>query len=185
MSLTSQINNLIANRPKYKISDQYFVNQALARNAAFGRDRASEIQEGNIQRLGANAAYQAQNYSNSTGSLLSSLSDIFGNMGGDLTTLASNEAGMRSQRLNTAMQTDKDLAEEQDKEWNYNVNEPYQMKLKELVDRRKARQELLGKVFDTVASVGTLGAMGAFKGGLKFFGGSGGGSSAGTTDDGQ
>ena len=45
------------------------------------------------------------------------------------------------------------MIDEQDKAWNFNVNEPYQNQIQELRDRRKFRQELLFKAIDTAGAV--------------------------------
>ena len=46
------------------------------------------------------------------------------------------------------------LAEEKDKAWNYNVNEPYQNQMNYLVQKKRARTETAWKMMDFVASLG-------------------------------
>ena len=76
MSLNKQIQNLIRNRPKYNISDEYYANQGLATNNAFGRDRSVMAQEANIGQSAADSMYDAGNLSGSASALLGVLANV-------------------------------------------------------------------------------------------------------------
>ena len=52
------------------------------------------------------------------------------------------------------------MIDEKDKQWNFNVNEPYQNQLQALRDKKKFRQEMLFKALDTVGSLGISAASG-------------------------
>ncbi len=58
------------------------------------------------------------------------------------------------------------MAEEKDKAWNYNVNEPYQLKLNQLVQQKKARADMLGKVLDIAGTAGAFALGGPVGAGL-------------------
>lgn len=157
MDINDEITSLIAARPKYKVDGAYGQNQAMARANTFGRDKAIQGQENNIESDATNAIGTAQDYSSSTSGLLSTLSQITGNKNNALRGLATDEASIQQQKLNQVYGTNKDMAEENDKAWNYNVNEPYQKKLNYLVQKKKTQDENLFKILDTVGSLG-LGA---------------------------
>lgn len=169
MSLNQQIKDLINNRPKYNIAAQYGQNQALATSQAFGRDRSIQQQESNIEQDSANTVNDAQMYSSSTSGLLDALSKITSNKNSALRGLAADESAIQNQKISQLYGANTAQAEEQDKAWNYNVNQPYQLKLNALVQRKKNRSELLSKGLDLVGSAaafalgGPLGA-GVFKG---------------------
>jgi hypothetical protein len=153
MSLNRKLKKLIENRPQYEISDEYYKNQALAQNAAFGRDSAIQQQEQNINQSAADSIGQAQEVSSSTGSILSTLAAINNNKNSALQDLGVQEGQVSRANRQDYMGSNAALAEEQDKQWNYNVNEPYQNQIQSLRDRKKARQEAAFKVLDTVGSV--------------------------------
>lgn len=150
--LTSQINDLIRKRPKYKISDEYAQNQGLATSQAFGRDRSIQQQETNLGEEAAGAISRAQDVSSSSSGLLNAIQNIVGSKNTALRGLAADEAAIQNQKIMQLYGVNKDAAEEQDKAWNYNVNQPYQTRMNELVQRRKARQENLFKVLDTLTA---------------------------------
>lgn len=153
-----EISKLISQKPTYNINPEYAQNQAIAQNKAYGRNRAFQTQEQNIDQSAADATNQAQQYSSSTSSILNTLSSITGQKIGALRGLGQDEAQYQGQAINDVMGTNAALAEEKDKAWNYNVNEPYQLKMNQLVQQKKNKQEMLGKLLDTVGAIGTLGA---------------------------
>lgn len=166
--LNSQISDLISKRPKYNISQQYGDNQGLAKANAFGRDRSSMIQESNIEQDAANATAQGKDVASSSSGLLNMLSQITSNKNNALRGVASDEAAIQQQKLGQVFATNKDMAEEQDKAWDYNVNQPYQNKIQDLRLRRKNRSEMLGKILDTAGSFGISALTGGFgKGGQQ------------------
>lgn len=157
-NLKKQIDELIKNRPEYEIQDEAYENQALAKNQAFGRDRGIMQAEENIQTQSADAVGQAQQVSNSSNALLDTISGITGNANNSLRSLGVDEARIQSQRMGDVYGTNNAMIDEQDKAWNFNVNEPYQNQIQELRNRRKARQENLFKVLDTIGGLGVSAA---------------------------
>ena len=159
MGLNKKIKNLLKNRPQYEIQNEAFENQALAKNQAFGRDRGIQQAEQNIMTQGADAMGQAQQVSGSTNALLDTLAGITSNQNENLRDLGVNEAQLQSDRMRDLYGANNAMIDEQDKAWNFNVNEPYQNQLQALRDKKKFRQELLGKAIDTVGGLATAGAM--------------------------
>lgn len=152
--LNRQIDDQITNRPEYEISDNYDTNQAIALNNAFGRDNSIMQQESNLENSASDAIGQAQQYSSSTDALLNTLSSITNNKNNALRNLAGDEAAIQQQKLGAYMGANTAMAEEQDKAWNYNTNQPYQNELQRLVQKKKNRQENLWKGIDAVTSLG-------------------------------
>lgn len=187
MSLNSQIKDLITNRPKYKIQPGYAENQdiagqnvALAKNTAFGRSRAIMAQEKNIDQNAADTMYAAGNESGSTSALLNTLATVNNSRNTALRGLAADEATIQNANLSQVynqeaglMNANNAMSEEKDKEWNYNVNEPYMNQLNMLVQKKKFRQELLMKGLDVVGSIAKSGAK-ASSGSVSSSGGWGG-----------
>lgn len=168
-NLKKQIDELIKNRPKYEIKDEAYENQALAKNQAFGRDRGIQQAESNILANQANAVGESQQVSNSTNALLGTLEGMTGNVNNSLRSLGVDEANVASGRMRDLYGANNAMIDEQDKEWNFNVNEPYQNQIQELRNRRKARQENFFKILDTIGGLGVSAATGgAFGAGGTF-----------------
>jgi len=168
-NLKKQIDELIKNRPQYSIQDEAFENQALAKNQAFGRDRGIQQAESNIMANQANAVGQAQQVSNSTNALLGTVEGITGNVNNSLRSLGVDEANVASGRMRDLYGANNAMIDEKDKEWNFNVNEPYQNQIQELRNRRKAKQENFFKILDTIGGLGVSAAAGgAFGAGGTF-----------------
>jgi len=159
-SLKSQLDALLANRPEYKISDEYGENTGLATANAFGRDRAIMGQENNIEQESADALGEASQVSSSTSSLLNTIAGISDSKNTALRGLATDEAGIQRGKMQDLYGANLASAEEKDKAFDYNVNQPYQNKVDELRKRRKQRQENAWKIADTIASLGLSAATG-------------------------
>jgi len=153
-NLKKQIDELIKNRPEYSIQDEAYQNQALAKNQAFGRDRGIQQAESNIQTQAADAVGQAQQVSGSSNAILDTIAGITGNANNSLRSLGVDEANIQSGRMRDLYGANNAMIDEQDKEWNFNVNEPYQNQIQELRNRRKAKQENFFKILDTIGSLG-------------------------------
>lgn len=145
---------LLNNRPTYSINDEAFDNQALARSSAFGRDRAIQMQEQQLEKGSANTINQARDVSSSTSGLLSTLAAIQANQDESRVNLATTEAGIQRQNRADLYNANADMIDEKDKAFDYNVNQPYQNKIQELRDRRKAKGELIGNVVGGITSIG-------------------------------
>jgi len=154
-SLNRQLSDLIKNRPEYTINEGAFENQAMAESQAFGRDRAIMGMENQIEQNTADALGQAQQATTSSSALLSTLGKLNESKNASLRGLATDEAAIQRDKLRDLYGANAALGEEMDKAWNFNVNEPYQNQIQAIRDKKKARQENLWKIIDTVTSAGT------------------------------
>lgn len=162
MSLKKKINKLIQNRPKYKVDPSYANNVAIAKSQAFGRNQSIVNAEENIANSTADLAYSAGSQTNSSAGILATINSLSQGQNRSFENLAGQEAGIQQQNIGMLYGANNALAEENDKAFEYNVNEPYQNKLAELRERRKNRQETVGKIFDTVGSIGINAITGGF-----------------------
>lgn len=157
-SLNRRINDLIENSPQYQIQDEAYENQALAKNMAFGEDRGLMQAEENIRTQSANAIGNVQQVSNSTQAIIDAMANITGQENQSLADVGVQKANVQSDRMRDLYGANNAMIDEQDKAWNFNVNEPYQNQVQALRDRKKFRQELLGKAIDTVGGIAGAGA---------------------------
>lgn len=163
-----KIDKLLKNAPKYKIADEAYENQNLARSAAFGRNRAIQMQEENIDQGTANAAATVAGVSSNTSDLLSTIAAISANATGAKRGLAQDEASVQQENMANLYNVNQAMIDEKDKEWDYNTNMPFQNKLKSLRDRKQAR----ANAFNTVLG-GLFSGAGALLGNPGIFGGGG------------
>lgn len=138
---TKKLKNELANAPKYKITDEAFENQAIAKSEAYGRDRSIQMQEQNISQEAANAAGQARDITSSTSALLNTISQINAAKTQGLRGLAQDEAGLMNQKKQQLMGANNAMIDEKDKAWNYNENMPFQMRVAMYRDKIKSNQE--------------------------------------------
>lgn len=174
MSLKKKIERQLANRPKYEMSDQYLDNQALARSAAFGRDRSIQQQEDNIEQQSADAIGMAGQVSNSASGILATLSSITDSKNSALRNLAVDEASIQRGKLQDLYGANTAIAEEQDKEFEYNVNMPYQKKLEYLQNRKKRREQMTDQIIGSVVGLGSAALTGGASSAAGTAGGGGG-----------
>lgn len=154
----------------YQIQDEVYDNQALAKARAFGRDRTVQMAEENVDQDVASGISQAKNISGNTGAVLDTLRAIATGGIDTKRNLAMEEVSTRDQRMGELYDANQQLAEEKDKQWNFNVNEPYQNKIQALRQKRRFRQELAMKAVDVA---GTIGAAALTGGGSLFAKGAG------------
>ncbi len=177
-----KLNKLIENRPKYKIADEAFDNQAIAKAEAYGRDRAIQGQEQQLEQDAANAATNVKDVTSGTSGLLSTIAAIEANKNATRRGLAQDEASLMSGKKSQLLGVNNQMIDEKDKEWNYNENMPYQMKVAALRDRIKYNQEMASQQFAASSNFMTnMFAGGGFNwggGGQGGSGGSGGGGSS-------
>ncbi len=152
----------LKNAPKYKIQDEAFENQSLARSQAYGRDRAIQTQEENITQEAENSANNAAKVTGSTSSLLSTIAAINANKNQNLRGLGQDEAAMKNAKMQQLYGANNAMIDEKDKAWNYNTNMPYQMKIAALRDKIQSNTEMSAKGVDYEASTSSsfMGSMG-------------------------
>lgn len=174
MGLNRDIRNQIKKMPKYKINDEAFQTQNIARAEAFGKDRDIQLAQEDIDADVAAATGDAKDITNSTSALLAALTDI--NQGGfnAKRDLAKFESGdLRRQKIGNLYQANDMMIDEKDKAWNQNVMAPWDAKLRALNQKKANRSAFWNNVVG-----GLLSAGGSFLGG-----GGGGASNSGTNID--
>lgn len=167
MSLNKKMRRLIKNRPIYEINQEVFDNQAIARGAAFGRDRSIQMQEEQLEQSAANAVSEVKDVTSSTSGLLSTIAAIQAGQDSARRDLAITEANIKQGNRQDLLATNQAVIEEKDKAFDYNVNQPYQNKIQALRDRKKARGELVGGIIGGLTSIGASAASGGFSNLLK------------------
>ncbi len=162
-----QLQKEIANAPRYKVQDEAYENQAIARSQAYGRDRSIQMQQENIGQEAANSAYNASRVTGSTSSLLSTIAAINANKNQNLRGLGQDEASLMNQKRQQLYGANNAMIDEKDKSWNYNVNMPYQMKIAALRDKIQGNSEQInsGINYETSTSSSFMGSMGGMMGG--------------------
>lgn len=142
----------IRRAPKYKIQDEAYENQAVAKNQAYGRDRTIQMQQENIEQEAATASGQAKDVTNSTSDLLSTIAAINANKNTNLRGLSQDEAALQNVKMQNLYGVNNAMIDEKDKAWNYNINMPYQMKIAALRDKIQSNSEMSAKGVDYEAS---------------------------------
>lgn len=148
------MDRLIANRPQYKVQSEASQNQAIARSQVYGRNRAIQNQETQLNQDTSNAVADIKDVTSGTSGLLSTLSAIQANKDQTRRNFAGQEAQIQQQNTGQLLNTNQAMIDEQDKAWNFNVNEPYQNQIAALRERKKARGELAGSIIGAVGSIG-------------------------------
>lgn len=184
--LKTRISRAIKGMPKYTINDEAFENQALARSQAFGRNRAVQMQESNIEQSAADAANQASGITGSTSSLLSTIAAINANKTAGLRDLAQTEAGIQQQNMGQLYGANQAMIDEKDKAWNQNVYAPWAAHLQNLKEKKANRDAKWGSIAGGLLTAGATilgGPIGGAVAGSLFKGmTSGGGGSAPTQE---
>lgn len=136
------LNKTLANAPKYNMMSEAKDNQALAKGNAFGRDRSIQMAQEDVSQSAENAATQAKDVTNSTSSLLSSISQIQAQKNSAMRNLAQDDAASRQEKLLNLQNANSQMLDEKDKVWNYNVNMPFQNRVAQYRDQFKAAREV-------------------------------------------
>lgn len=136
------LNKTLANAPKYNIHAEAKQNQALAKANAFGRDRSIQMAQEDVAQSANNAATQAKDVTNSTSSLLSTISQIQAQKNASMRSLAQDDAQMRQEKMLNLQNANNAMIDEKDKAWNYNVNEPFQNRVAQYRDQFKTAREV-------------------------------------------
>lgn len=163
--LRKKMKKLEQERPKYVINEEAYDNQALAKARAFGRDRTIQMAEENVDQDIAADVGQAKNISSNTGAVLDTLRAISTSGMETKRDLAMQEVAAQNQRMGELYNANNAMIDEKDKEWNYNVNEPYQNKIQELRLRRKNAQETNMKMLDFAGTIAAAKMGGGMSGG--------------------
>ncbi len=139
-------------RPTYTIAPEYEQNKALAEQEAFGTNPSIVRGMNAIDQSAASDVNTAQQYTSNTSSILNLLASINKNKTSDYQNLFGQNAMLQSQGRSKLMGANAAMAEERDKAWNFNVNEPYQNELAAERDFQKSTEEAHQKRADTLMS---------------------------------
>jgi hypothetical protein len=163
-----ELDRLLKKAPKYETTPEAFDNQAMAKAQAFGRDRAIQGQEHQIEQQGVDALAAAKDVTSSTSGLLSTIAAINANQDAARRGLAQDEAAIQQQKMQQLYGANSAVIDEKDKAWNFNTNMPYQMKVAALRDRKKANDELALKGIESQATTdaASIEAVGNMFGGM-------------------
>jgi hypothetical protein len=167
--LNKKIDKQIANMPKYKINQEVFDTQSLARSRAFGRDRAIQTAQEDLEQGAADASAEARDVTNSTSGLLSTIASINANTTAGRRGLAQDEATIQRENVGDLYAANTMVGEEKDKAWNQNVFAPWEAKLGALKQKQANRNQLTSSIVGGLLSgVGSLATGGAFGAGGTF-----------------
>ena len=156
MSLKSQIRNQIKKMPKYKIQNEAFQNQAVARTAAFGQNRDVQMQRENIDQAAAESLNRAQDVTTSTSDLLSTIAAISASRNSTQRDLAITQAGLRQQGRQELYAANTAMIDEKDKAFYQNVYAPWEAKLRNLQERKANRTAFWNRVGGAIFDPGNF-----------------------------
>jgi hypothetical protein len=150
-------------RPSFPIQQQYYDNDNLAASMASTglTDAESNYYNTNAERglsAGIGASLQTGQGPNSVGSLYDSFLRGQG-------SLAATGDQFRTQKLQTLMQANKDLADQETNQWALNKYEPFKDEAKAIAGEKTAGQQQANDGLNTVA-----GAVSSFAGGMTKYG---------------
>lgn len=153
MSLNKKLKKLIKDRPKYEIAEEAYQNQVTAKNAAYGRDNATVNAEQQMAKNTADSMAAAKGVSSSGAGIMALLNSTEASNNAEKVNLANQEAQAQEAGKADLAQANAAMAEEKDKAFDYNVNQPYQNAIQSLRDKKRARQELLMKGIDSATTM--------------------------------
>lgn len=154
MSLNKKIRRQIGKMPKYKIADEAFQTQNIAKSRAFGRDRSVQMAQEDLETQAATSAQEARDVSDSTTSLLSTIAAISANQTGARRGLAQQEAEIQRANVGDLYQANQSMIDEKDKEFYQNEHAPWEAKLRNLQERKANRNQMWGSVIGGLLSAG-------------------------------
>lgn len=165
--------------PKYKIADEAFQTQNIAKSRAFGRDRAVQTAQEDLDVQAATSAQEARDVSDSTTSLLSTIAAISANQTQAKRGLAQQEAEIQRANVGDLYQANQAMIDEKDKMWRQNVYAPWELRLNELAAKRRRRQAVTDSIVGGITGMGPLMNWGGGIDGVEGGGGTQGNSDAG------
>lgn len=136
------LNKTLANAPKYKINQEAFDNQAIARGQAYGRNTAIQMGQENNDAAANNAANQARDVSSSSSALMNAIQQIQSGRNAANRGLAIDDASIRQQNVQNLQNVNNQMIDEKDKAWEYNVNTPFQNRVAQYRDQFTAARQV-------------------------------------------
>lgn len=155
MGLNKKIRRQIKKMPKYKINQEAYDIQNLAKAEAFGKDRDVQMAQENIDQDVVSSIGQAKDITSSSSALLSALTNI---QSGGMTAkrgLAEYEAGtLRRQKIQNLNAANQFMIDEKDKAFYQNEYAPWEAELRNLQEKKANRRALLNSVVGGVLTAG-------------------------------
>lgn len=162
-NLNKKIKRQIAKIPKYKINQEAFDTQNLAKSRAFGRDRAIQTAQEDLEAQGAEDIGAAIDSTDSTSGLLATISAINANNTAGKRALAQDEAVIQRENVGDLYAANEAMINEKDKEFYQNKVAPWDAKLSALNAKKAGRQQLLSSaVGGLLSGAGSFFAGGGF-----------------------
>lgn len=166
-----QLSRLIKKSPKYKIADEAYDNQNLAKAKAFGRSRAVTRAEQQLDQDQSNAAAGARDITSSTSDLLSTISALNAQKATAQRSLAMDENAIQDNNAMSLYAANQAMIDEKDKKFKHNKVDPWQNKIAHLNARKEEANSAWGSVFQAGtqlmgSSMGGGGGMGGSMGGI-------------------
>lgn len=149
----------IRKMPKYKILPEVFESKNIARSRAFGRDRAIQETQEDLESQSSQAIGEAKDITSSTSGLLETLASINANTSAAKRELAQDEATIQRENVKDLYDVNQMVIDEKDKAWRQNVFAPWEAKLSSIQQRRANNN-----AFWTSVAGGGLGAAGSIVG---------------------
>lgn len=137
-------------RPKYNILPENEQNKALAAQAAFGINPSIRQGISQVEQNAAEDVNTAQQYTANTGSILNVLKSINSNKNFTDQNLLGTSGQLQMQGRNQLMGANLNAIDEQDKAWNYNINQPYQNRVAANRELIKGTSENFWKLLDSL-----------------------------------
>jgi uncharacterized membrane protein YheB (UPF0754 family) len=152
-SKNKQIKKLIKNTPKYKISQEAKENQAIAKNRAFGRDRAIQQAQSDITKGAATDSMYARDSATSTSDILNTIALINANKNQSIRALAGDESQLQSQRVQELYGANSAMIDEKDKAFNQNEVAPWDANLRHLQAKKEEAASFYNNMFQSGSSM--------------------------------
>lgn len=137
-------------RPKYTVRTETDENKALAAQTAFGLNPSVARGLNMADQTAAEDINTAQQYTNNTGSILNVLRSINSTRNATGQNLMAQNSQLNLQGKSALMGANKDAIDENDKGWNYNVNQPYQNAVAANRDILKGGTENFWRLLDSL-----------------------------------
>lgn len=152
-SLKNRIKYAEKNRPAYKVADEAFENQEIAKRQAFGEVAEITAAKTSLEQNVADTMGQATKISDSGSGLLATLSAINSQKQKAYLGLAESESVIRSQKLGDLYRSNRAMIDEQDKAFEFNVAAPYADQLTTMRNQKTQRTENIMRGVDAAASI--------------------------------
>jgi hypothetical protein len=125
---TKQLNSLISNRPKFNISQGYQDAFKSYQNMANSNLPGYDIMKGQIDQSGAQAQSNLERGAMSSNQLMSGALSSQDKELKAIQNLGLMSAQWKSQQQQNLIQGQQMMGQQQDKAWDYNVNQPWEIK---------------------------------------------------------